>query len=217
MPLPPEVSALLEATEPAARDAAWARFVGTYSRLLLHAARSVARDRDAAMDGYAYALEQLRGDDFHRLRGFASDGRSKFTTWLVVVVRRLCLDEARRRYGRKPQTGEAGSEAHAARRRLVDHVVEQIEVAELADPSGSPPDVALRAAELNAALAAAVATLEPADRLLLAFRFEDGLSAREIAPLVRMPTPFHVYRRLNALLERLRGALGERGVTEAEP
>jgi DNA-directed RNA polymerase specialized sigma24 family protein len=44
------------------------------------------------MDGYAYVLEALRSDDYRRLRAYAADGRSKFSTWLVVVARRLCLD-----------------------------------------------------------------------------------------------------------------------------
>lgn len=47
---------------------------------------------DAAMDRYAYMLAQLRCSDFTPLQCHAADGRSAFTTWLVVVARRLCLD-----------------------------------------------------------------------------------------------------------------------------
>jgi DNA-directed RNA polymerase specialized sigma subunit len=54
------------------------------------------------------------------------------------------------------------------------------------------------------------------DRLLLKLRFDDGLSAPEIARLLGFPTPFHVYRRLNALYARLRGGLRERGIEEGE-
>ena len=56
-----------------------------------------------------------------------------------------------------------------------------------------------------------------ADRLLIKLRFDDDLSAREIAGLVGLPTPFHVYRRLNALLGQLRRVLRQRGIHEAEP
>ena len=48
-------------------------------------------------------------------------------------------------------------------------------------------------------------------------RFEDDLPVREIAKILRYPTPFHVYRTLNALLADLRRALRQRGVRDAEP
>src|SRR5262249_41817793 len=98
--LPAELSQLLAAAEPQGAEGAWGEFVHAHSRLLLHVARSMAKDHDDAMDRFAYLLEQLRRDDCRRLRGFVADGRSKFTTWLVVVARRLCLDYDRRRYGR---------------------------------------------------------------------------------------------------------------------
>lgn len=216
MVLPAELSALLNAADPKAREESWARFVEVHTRLVLHVARSVARDHDAAMDAYAYVLEQLRADDFRRLRAYVNDGRGKFTTWLVVVVRRLCLDEARRRYGRAPAEGERGRDAHVTRRRLVDHVAEDLDVSEIADPSEQSVDARLSADEVKSALAAAISALEPRDRLLLSLRFEEDLSAREIAPLLHLPTPFHVYRRLNAVLDELRRALARRGVHEAD-
>jgi len=106
-----ELSTLLDAANPAAREAAWTRFVETHNRLLLHVARSVDRDHDAAMDAYAHVLEQFRGDDFRRLRAYASDGRSKFTTWLVVVTRRVCLDHVRQRYGRAQDNSARAEES----------------------------------------------------------------------------------------------------------
>ena len=44
------------------------------------------------MDHYAFMLDRLQEDGFHRLRAFAGDGRGQFTTWLVVVARRLCVE-----------------------------------------------------------------------------------------------------------------------------
>src|SRR5204862_509166 len=81
-------------------------------------ARSLTTDHDAAMDGYAHVLERLREHDCRRLRGYAPDGRTKFTTWLVVVARRLCLDFHRHRYGRSDDPAPDAAAARAARRRL---------------------------------------------------------------------------------------------------
>src|SRR3989454_11788769 len=106
--LPFELSRLFEARNDPARDDAWAEFLAAHSRLLLHVARAVTTNRDAAMDAYTSMLERLREDDYRRLRGYAPDGRSKFTTWLVVVARRLCLDLLRRRYGRPPPASAGG-------------------------------------------------------------------------------------------------------------
>ncbi len=206
---PSELSSLLGATDAAARDTAWPAFLNSYSRLLLHVARQVGRDYDAAMDAYTYILEQLRAGDYHRLRGYAGDGRSKFTTWLVVVARRLCLDYLRHRYGRARENGAAGGDSRAGRKRLEDLLADQVEVTELPDAAAGP-EAELIASEQSHTLAAGLAALEPRDRLLLTLRFEDDLSAREIASLVGFPTPFHVYRRLNTILASLRARLAPR-------
>jgi RNA polymerase sigma factor (sigma-70 family) len=206
---PSELSSLLGATDPAARETAWPAFLNSYSRLLLHVARQVGRDYDAAMDAYTYILEQLRAGDYHRLRGYAGDGRSKFTTWLVVVARRLCLDYLRHRYGRARENGAAGGDSRAGRKRLEDLLAEQVEVSELPDAAAGP-EAELIASEQSRSLVAGLAELEPRDRLLLKLRFEDDLSAREIATLVGFPTPFHVYRHLNTILASLRARLAPR-------
>ena len=91
---------LLDATDPSLREAAWTDFVGAYSKLILHVARSSCASQDAAMDHYAFILDQLASDDFRRLRRYVADGRSEFSTWLVVVAQRLCRDHDRQRYGR---------------------------------------------------------------------------------------------------------------------
>jgi hypothetical protein len=43
-------------------------------------------------------------------------------------------------------------------------------------------------------------------------RSERDLTAGEIALLLRLPTPFHVYRRLHRLFRELRARLGGRGM-----
>jgi RNA polymerase sigma factor (sigma-70 family) len=170
------------------------------------------------MDAYAYLLEQLRRDDFTRLRAYVSDGRTKFTTWLVVVARRLCLDHLRQRYGRPQDAGPRSSATRAVRRRLIDHLVEELDPSGHSDPAAiDDPETRLRMMELSRALTGALGGLEPRDQLLLKLRFDDGLAAREIGQVMGFPTPFHVYRRLNALLERLRAMLHGRGIQGSEP
>lgn len=215
--LPPELSAIFGVADPAARDAAWRRFVETHSRLLLYAARGIDRNHDAAMDAYAYVLEQLQRDDFRRLRVYAADDRGKFSTWLVLVARRLCLDHVRQRYGRRQSEDEQSHEAHEARRRLLDHVAEEVDVADIANEGDRGAEMRVRAEELHYALAEALAALAPADRLLIKLRFQDALSVPEIARILKAPTPFHIYRRLNAVLAQLRAGLTRRGVEDPDP
>jgi RNA polymerase sigma factor (sigma-70 family) len=206
---PSELSSLLGATDAAARETAWAAFLSAYSRLLLHVARQVGRDYDTAMDAYAHILEQLRADDCHRLRAYAPDGRTKFTTWLVVVARRLCLDHHRHHYGRLRGNNPEAVDARAVRRRLQDLIAADLDVS----PEPAPDlDQSLEARERNTTLGAILDALPPRDRLLLKLRYEDDLSAREIAGILGFPTPFHVYRRLNALLAELRRMLRARGL-----
>ncbi len=228
--LPSELIRLLAASEPKARDDAWAAFTKAYSKLILHVTRQPGGSYDPSMDRYAYVLEQLRRDDFRRLRGYAADGRSKFTTWLVVVTRRLCLDHDRHRYGRQRTSSStatpvdtntpadpSASDAAAARRRLVDLLGEEVDVERLASSSNDDPETELRVGELHRALESELAGLAPADRLLLKLRFEEELTAGQISRLLDLPTPFHVYRRLNHVLEGLRRSLRRRGIQEASP
>ncbi len=116
--VPTELSALLELPTTASREQSWKAFLSAYSRLLLHTARSISGDAHAVMDAYTHVLGALREDDFRRLRAYAPDGRTKFTTWLVVVARRLCIDHHRQRYGRTPEADSEQHGEHAARRRL---------------------------------------------------------------------------------------------------
>lgn len=221
--LPRELTRLLEARTPSRADAAWSDFVAAYSRLLLHVVRSSTNDRDAAMDAYARVLERLRENEYHRLRAYVADGRSRFTTWLVAVVRRLCIDWHREQFGRaRPEASAQAREAHERRRRLttlaLDLGVEELtESVEVRTQETEGPEERLRTLELHGALDAALATLSPADQVLLRLRFDDGLSAQQIARTLHYPTPFHVYRRINALLATLRETLRARGIESSVP
>lgn len=218
-PAIPELADLLRARDPAARDAAWERLVSRHSRLLLHIARLVMRDPDAAMDAYAGILERLRHDDFRILRGYVATGSCQFSTWLAVIARRICVDAHRHRYGRSRGDGEAerATEHRAARQRLIDLVGVPMDLSEIADVGSSTPEGALRESQLQATIDAALATLTPADRLLLKLRFEDDMPAVAIAPILDLPTPFHVYRRLRKVCASLRDTLQAAGIDGSEP
>ncbi len=209
---PGALGRLLVAPDADAQAEAWDGFVAKHSALLLRVAGSMGGGRDETMDRYAFVLERLRQDDFHRLRAYCPDNRAKFTTWLVVVARRLCLDQYRERYGRASSDESSARETVITRRRLQDLLGADPEFVQIADPSIPHPVDAMQSVTDGTVLHRALATLGPEDRLLLRLRFEDDLPAREIASLLRFPTPFHVYRRVNALLSALRLRLTNAGV-----
>jgi RNA polymerase sigma factor (sigma-70 family) len=214
-PRPPALTRLLAARDPASGESAWADLVATHSRLLLHVARSFGGDHDDAMDRYAHILEQLRRDDCHRLRAFVADGRSEFSTWLVVVAQRICLDHRRHRYGRsRPSSPDpvVAEEELAARRRLVDLISAEVDLESLNTGQSIDPADAVAVADIYRALESALGLLDPADRLLVKLRFEDDLPMPEVARALGMPTRFHAYRRLAKVLEELRSALVTAGV-----
>lgn len=216
--LPPDLARLLEARNEAQVDGAWATFLSAYHKLVLYAIRSTERDRDVVMDCYAYVLDQLRRDDFRRLRAFAAKGRAKFTTWLVVVTQRLVLDHRRARYGReRPVANPRVADPFEARRRLADLVASEVDITQVEDSGAANPDRNLSARERRSALQSVFTDLAERDQLLLSLRFQDERSAREIAQIMDYPSPFHVYRRLKAVLEQLRADLESRGIDGAEP
>ncbi len=219
--LPAELARLLSAEDDAAREAAWAGLLESYSRLLLYLARSLGGDHDAAMDRYAFILERLSQDDFRKLRTYRCDGRAKFSTWLSVVARRLCLDCHRERYGRvRPAPAghrSTSADSMACRRALATLTNGAIEVTALADPNAADPEAEVRLAELRSALAGALRDLEPSDRLLLTQWFKEGRSGAEIASALGYCDATHVYRRLRTVCGRLRDRLEQRGIQEARP
>jgi len=200
----------------------WDSFLNSFGDLLLKTATysyrrysSASDSNDATMDAYAFILEKLRQDDLRRLRGFSGGDEVAFSRWLVVVARRLCTDFWRHRYGRvRPSTPTLERDA---RRRLVDEIWDPRDSSELPTPRTTDPEWELRYRERRQALEAALDGLEPRDQLLLAVRFEEGLSARKISDLMGFPSPFHVYRQLNRVLKVMKERLEGGGVDEADP
>ena len=216
--LPVSLGRLLEASDPVEQEDRWGEFISAHSRLILHVARSIGGEHDAGMDRYAFVLEQLRRDNFRRLRAYVADGRSEFSTWLVVVAQRLCRDHERQRYGRRMRSrNDTSADDHAARRRLVDLIGSDIDPSSLIDANSSNAELVVRSFDVQTALENALSELGPQDRLLLKLRFEDDLPMPEVAENLGFPTRFHAYRRLKEILSVLRGALERRGIEDAVP
>lgn len=215
IPLPASLAELLAAPPGRAQEEAWARFLVEHSDVVLFVARRMGGGHDEVMDRYAWVLEALRRDDFRRLRGYDGKGPGPFTTWLIVVSRRLCLDRHRARYGRPQSEARAGEAASAERRRLVDLVGEEFALEVVAAPLDGAADVGMIRLEVLASLEQALAELEPEDRLLLRIRYEDGVSVPEMARALGVDSPFVLYRRLDKILRSLRARLSSMGVDDA--
>lgn len=105
-------------------DAAWDQFLARYRRLIFAAIRHYARDHDDGMDVFAQLCGRLRADDMRRLRMRAEDPqpRSRFSTWLVAVVRNHAIDWIRQRDGRRPRSA-AWQQLPQLQQRIVELVV----------------------------------------------------------------------------------------------
>lgn len=207
---PEELSNLLRASDTGGVGPAWASFLERHTALLLQVSfRFAGGSYDEAMDLYAYMLDELRRNDCARLRAYVACEQCTFANWLVVVCRRLCLDHYRRKYGRRRSSGtdQTSSARRAARRRLVDLTSHEGDLTRVPDASTPDPSLALDTVLEVGALRDAVARLGPEDQLLLQLRFEQDLSAREIAAALGLPSQFHVYRRLKRVCEELRSQI----------
>jgi RNA polymerase sigma factor (sigma-70 family) len=81
---------------------AWDAFLSRYRRLVFATIRHYLHEPDDVMDAFTWVCEGLRQDDLRRLKAYSAPSvhKARFTTWLVVVVRRLCIDWLRTRNGR---------------------------------------------------------------------------------------------------------------------
>ncbi len=212
--LSPTLKKLLSRDPPS--DDAWASFAREHSRLLMHVARSTSNGHDEAMDAYADLLEKLSQDGCRRLRAYSSHPDTKFTTWLVVVARRLCVDRNRSIYGRLRDHDSAAERDRLGVRKKLANLDEGSDLIDAISDDGAISAIAqLEKTELLDQLESLRSGLAPPDRLLLALRFDDGLSAAEIATILRYPSQFHVYRRINALLAELKMQLKGKGYESA--
>lgn len=96
----PQVARLLGRLGSHEAQAAWTEFLDDYSPVILQVVQLFEREPDHAGDCFLFVCEQLNQNQFRRLRRFKPDGPARFTTWLRLVVRNLCLDWRRKEFGR---------------------------------------------------------------------------------------------------------------------
>ena len=211
---PFQLGQLLRAADSSSQQAAWEDLIGRHTRLLLAVSRSFNGGHDEVMERYTYILDKLREDDFRRLRTFDDRSGARFSTWLTVAARHLCLDHLRSVYGRQRESDRSNRwyPLRRIRRALADSIGEEIDVDQIIDDQSQSVISRTVVAERDELLRFALTRLSARERLLLALRYEDDLSASRIAGIVGLATPFHVYRQLNNILEKLRGMLQSRGV-----
>ncbi|HXV16475.1 MAG TPA: sigma-70 family RNA polymerase sigma factor [Gemmatimonadaceae bacterium] len=213
---PVSLTQLLDASDNANREAAWEELIGRHTRLIMAVARSLGGDHDAAMERYSYVLGKLREWDFRRLRSFDPNAGATFSTWLTVTARRLCLDLHRAKYGRhRAHDDDKSSVLRAARRALNDSFSSDVDTDTLSDGNDTAESALIRF-HRDECLRSELSRLTPRERLLLTLRFEDDLPATKIASVLGLPTPFHVYRKINAILAKLRDQLHARGIDDSD-
>ena len=79
---------------------AWAEFLEEYANPIYQVIRHFESDPDHAADCFQFVCEQLIDNRSKRLRKFKGEGPATFTTWLRAIVRNLCVDWHRKRFGR---------------------------------------------------------------------------------------------------------------------
>jgi len=147
----------------------------TFPRVYAYVA-SLLRDRSAAEDVTAVAFERA-----YRRRGRFSARRGSPEAWVFGIARNAALDELRKRKRRAPLEGEP----------------EDV----WAPSPHEEAELAFRREEVRAALA----TLDPRDRDLVALKFAGGLSNGEIARVLGL-SDTNVGSRLHRAVEKLRKA-----------
>jgi RNA polymerase sigma factor (sigma-70 family) len=78
----------------------WQEFLRQYSPVIFQTCQYSTSNADQAADCFLFACEQLCRNNFRRLLRFRLEGSARFSTWLRVVVRNLCLDWLRKQFGR---------------------------------------------------------------------------------------------------------------------
>lgn len=147
---------------------AWERFIADYRPALYAAARALARDEARAREladslwAELYGLQERGGERRSLLSYFG--GRSSLGTWLRAVLAQRFVDSAR------------------ASQRIRPLEERPAELAIDCDPPD--PDRARYVGALGAALTAALATLEPRERLRLSYYYLESLTLGEVGRLL---------------------------------
>ncbi len=171
--------------------AAWDFFMAEFRPELYRAARAIvgyaagqdAAARDLADSLYAdlYGLRESEGRRKSLFEYF--HGRSKLGTWLRAVLAQRHVDEIRRARRTEPLEDEAGEVRSEVRDKVRGGIAAPRAPSLERDP---PPDPerANNLAFLQAALAATLDSLDPRDRLRLAYYYVDDRTLAEIGRLL---------------------------------
>jgi RNA polymerase sigma factor (sigma-70 family) len=199
----------------AGSEAAWEFFVAQFRQELYRAARAITGSastgdsdaRELADSLYAdlYGLRESEGrrrslfDYFH--------GRSRLGTWLRAVLAQRHVDAIRRARKLEPLEDETGRERDEITVRAAASTISRTSASDPPDP-----DRARYLSILQTALAAALAALEPRDRLRLAYYYADERTLAEIGCLLgehEGTASRKLERTRRGLRERVDGALRE--------
>jgi len=101
----PLIHELLASLNSREAEEAWARFLDNYAPVILQTVRLAERESDAVGECFLFVCEGLAKDRFRRLRQFRTAGPARFSTWLRVVARNLCVDWRRKKFGRRYNFG----------------------------------------------------------------------------------------------------------------
>ena len=173
-------------------EAAWEFFVAQFRQELYRAARAITGSastgdsdaRELADSLYAdlYGLRESEGrrrslfDYFH--------GRSKLGTWLRAILAQRHVDAIRRARKLEPLEDEAGKERSEVTERAAATLSARPGASLAAAGDPPDPDRAKYLSMLQAAVTSALASLEPRDRLRLAYYYSDERTLAEIGRLL---------------------------------
>lgn len=176
----------------AGSEAAWEFFVAQFRQELYRAARAITGSagtgdsdaRELADSLYAdlYGLRESEGrrrslfDYFH--------GRSKLGTWLRAILAQRHVDAIRRARKLEPIEDETGNERSEITERAA--ATASVGTGASLTAAGDPPDPdrGKYLGMLQAAVTSALASLEPRDRLRLAYYYSDERTLAEIGRLL---------------------------------
>jgi RNA polymerase sigma-70 factor, ECF subfamily len=185
-------------------DAAWEHFIREHRPVLYRAADAIDRTggaREAADALYAelFGLTERDGERRSLFRYF--HGRSSLATWLRAVLSQRYVDGLRRT------------------RRLESLPTDDEATALPAAEDVAPPDRPRFVAVMQRALAAAMARLEPRDRLRLACYYAQDLTLAQIGRMLReheATSSRNLARTRRAIREDVEHQLRQTGMSQAE-
>jgi RNA polymerase sigma factor (sigma-70 family) len=180
---------------------AWQKFILQYSNYIYHAVIKYTDDYDEKMAIYLHILEKLHENGFERLRSFAF--KSKLSTWLTVVSRRLALDFLRSRYGR---------DFSLKKIRVVSIDAEPGYLKLLADTA--TPENEMAASEqqeqrkrLESDLHLALVALSDQERMAVQLVYFQGLKIKDVGKLLKRPS---AYKFLGRALQKIKAEMEKR-------